>query len=293
SARDLPVKQILTNSLPAYKLLCQSYERYVKRDYSEVCKYEQQAIEIDSSFAWAAFMVATSAYSYLQNDEMAKQYIELAMKHRKRLPDLFEARIRQLNFRIADEPEKALELSKLLVELNPGNFSFRQTLVNDYYLQDQYEEALEQVKTLQALRNDPCELFYLEGNMLLRMGEIKEGIERTLSCQEAHPNNASLAQILGELYLADEQYDQAAQWFQRAELLESNYLDWDKLQPHLSFMQDSAEAKELPTTYKQLSGKYFGFSSAAFYFNVSTNGRLLFINGSRQQKYPYYPVSST
>ncbi|MEL6846817.1 MAG: hypothetical protein AAFP02_26735, partial [Bacteroidota bacterium] len=27
--------------------------------------------------------------------------------------------------------------------------------------------------------------------------------------------------------------------------------------------------------------------------NVSTNGRLLFINGPRQQKYPYYPVSST
>ncbi|MEL6845356.1 MAG: hypothetical protein AAFP02_19285, partial [Bacteroidota bacterium] len=290
TARDLPMRQILTNSIPAYRTLCQSYEGYLKQDYSKIGLYEKQAVGMDSSFAWAALMTATTAYSFLQSDEMAKKYIDLAMKHRKRLPEVFDAKVRQLNYRIADEPEKALELSKLLVELHPGNFSYRQNLINDYYSQDQFGAVMEQIEILQSLREDPCELFYLEGNTLLRMGEIKKGIERTLSCQRSYPNNASLAQTLGELYLADEQYEKARQSFQRAELLESSYLDWDKLEPHLSYMQDSIDRKDLPDLYENLVARYYHNRSTLFYFDVNTNGQLLFINGPRQQKYPYYPV---
>ncbi|MFK7920999.1 MAG: hypothetical protein AB8H47_03535, partial [Bacteroidia bacterium] len=81
-------------------------------------------------------------------------------------------------------------------------------------------------------------------------------------------------------------------WFQRAELLESQYLDWDNLEPHIPFMQDSADMIDFPDLYQRLSGRYYGEASTVFYFNVSTNGHQLYVNGPRQQKYPYYPVGS-
>ncbi|MEL6846683.1 MAG: hypothetical protein AAFP02_26050, partial [Bacteroidota bacterium] len=211
------------------------------------------------------------------------------MEHRKRLPDIFEAKVRQLNFRIADEPEKALELSKLLVELNPVNFSYRSVLLNDYMSQDMYEEALAQVSAIHQLTGDPCADFFAEAAILLRLGRIKEGIERGLRCQEAESDNARVIQSLGELYLADGDYEQATQAFQRADLLESNFLDWDKFSAHLRYMQDSVP-QDLTTLFPRIIGRYYRSGSTVPYFDVSTIGSLLFITGERQLKYySYYP----
>ncbi|MEL7340563.1 MAG: hypothetical protein AAGM67_08770, partial [Bacteroidota bacterium] len=282
--------QILTSSFPAYQRFCKAFMQYAKGDYSKMGRYEQEAIGMDSSFAWAAFTVANKAFQSLRNDDLAQQYIQIAMEHRKRLPDIFEARVRQLGFRIADEPQKALELSKLLVELNPGNFSYRSVLINDYMSQDQYEAALEQVKFIQQHNDNRCTEFYLEGTILLRLGRIEEGIERGLSCQEAEPDNAFLVQTLGELYLADEKYELATQMFQRADLLESKNLNWDKFSAHLSYLQDSMP-EDIPALQKTLSGSYYRPSSTISYYEVSTYGQLLFIVGERQIKYfSYYPV---
>ncbi|MEL7532336.1 MAG: hypothetical protein AAFN10_13545, partial [Bacteroidota bacterium] len=78
----------------------------------------------------------------------------------------------------------------------------------------------------------------------------------------------------------------------KPELLESQYLDWDNLEPHISFMQDSADKIDFEALFQGLTGRYYSDRTMAFYFNVSTNGHQLYINGPRQQKYPYYPVSS-
>ncbi|MEM6347126.1 MAG: adenylate/guanylate cyclase domain-containing protein [Bacteroidota bacterium] len=290
--RDLPTQQILTSSMPAYQRYCEAFIKILNGDFTGYVGGLAEATEIDSTFAWGAYTAAQAYYQYLRSDESSIKAIDLAMRHRKRLPEVFEARVKQLKFRIYDEPEKALQLSQLLVELHPGNFSFSQTLINDLFMQERYEEVLTEIDRLQAMRKDPCELFYVEGNCLLRLNKIREGLKRTKACQEASPNSASLAQMYAEFFLADGKYEEAGKWFQRAELLESQYLAWDKLAPHIDFMQDSADKINFEALYEGLTGRYYSDRIMTFYFNVSTNGHQLYINGPRQQKYPYYPVSS-
>lgn len=290
--RDLPVQQILTNSLPAYQKYCEGFILALEGDLSAYVSTIAQAVELDTTFAWGAYTTAQAYYQYLRSNESSQSSIDLAMRHRKRLPELFEARVRQLKYRIYDEPEKALQLSQLLVELHPGNFSFSQTLINDLFLQERYEEVLAEINRMQAMQKDPCDMFYIEGICLLRLNKITEGIKKTKVCQEASPNSANIAQTLAEFYLADQNYEEARSWFQRAELLESRVLDWDNLEPHIAFMQDSADEIDILNLYQSLTGRYYGEASTAFYFNVSANGYQLYVNGPRQQKVPYYSVSS-
>ncbi|MEL7533297.1 MAG: adenylate/guanylate cyclase domain-containing protein, partial [Bacteroidota bacterium] len=66
--RDLPVQQILTSSIAAYKTYCEGFILALDGDYSGYVKSIAKSIEIDSTFSWGAYSTAQAYYQYLRSD---------------------------------------------------------------------------------------------------------------------------------------------------------------------------------------------------------------------------------
>ncbi len=199
---DLPFAEAFTSNIVAY-------ESYSLFSWAENMKYLEKAIALDSTFARANHVMATFLYLYSPSSLGAREAIDQGMRFRKRLPEIFETNLKLTYFQIYDQPDKAITLLKIKLEMNPGDPNLIRTFTNYLYFTSRYEELLtwrEKLEMLDPIPNnqiDVSEALLLNGRFAEAGQIITEIVDQHPNQQDALTNLAFFYAITGKAYLSD------------------------------------------------------------------------------------------
>lgn len=287
--KDLPVWQFLTASEEAFQHFGSGL---YDRNNGMFFPFEKfnQALTADSTAAWIAMYTSNMLHRFQRSKQMAIQLSEQAMRHRKRLPDIFEAEIRQLYYEVHDQPEQALQLTQMLAKLHPENTSYQTSLISQYFMQDDYEATLETINQYRELIGDPHASIDAQMISLLRLDRAQEAIPILQAYIKEHPGEADKLVKLGQLYTATEDWDQATQTFEQAILLSPESKSYQRLLESIRFSKDSSSFLN-PEALKEFEGTYWVQNYTGFELHIQErNGRLI-AHATNQSKYELYPLS--
>ena len=220
--QDLPVADMLTESIEAYRYLVEAY-RLVTYDqnWPEATAAVRRSTEIDPTNAFGH--VLDYGVSLLGNDNAnAARAIEAAMQHSYKLPENLQYQLKTQYYDFSQEADKALAVAEMRVELFPGDVQGRLVLAQLYSLRDRIPETMEQFEAI--LETDPSQHQYLQQLGALARGEgdfeLAEDYYRRYA--DANPDDyqsytqtASLQRLVGD-------FDEAKRTYERALLLEPN-----------------------------------------------------------------------
>ena len=289
TAKDLPLAEYLTDDLDAYESFCKGIISGYYGNRPKSFQFFDKAIERDPSFAWSHFLVSRNHHVFQRSEQKAQHHIQQAMMYRSRLPDVFEASVRQLNYRINGEPEKALKLMEMLVQLNPRNSVMRFNLIQEYMLQNEYQLALDAIREYQKVFKEPFAQAEKEAFCLIALNKEAEGIRRAKSYLKDNPNLGGGHFALGEFYTHSEKWEEARSQFERMELIEPENHVVPQMLEVIDFLEDSSEfiTKDL---YQSFDGTYVT-SYHNFEFQVIPEGRKLFLQVKNQRRTILYPIN--
>jgi len=192
-AKDLPVKDITTDSLSAWRML--TYSMYFGGE-SRV-PYLNKAVGIDPGFALAykcLFM-----YDIFEGPQgEAPRAFNKAMEHIYRLPDKeqVDLKVKYYNYQEHDV-DKIIALLQPWCELHPEDIDMRKQLAENYLFKENNERAYKEYKNI--LKTAPEEY-----DIYLNLGEITRKDKEADSYYEEYvkhyPNDLEAYLIIGENY---------------------------------------------------------------------------------------------
>lgn len=286
--KDLPLTQQLSENVGAVEKMIIGVSNFGK-NLSRVFKQLKEAEEDDESFAMASYLNALLHHQLSFSREQAVKSIANAMKHRKRLSETMETNIRMLNYRIQGEPEKAVQLAKMMADLRPAQADLQSALANEYRMLGQWENALESVKRYQIARDDPNAMIEFELHTYFVLGRIEEGIKKGEAFVKNNPEKLDAIKQLGKLYLKAGEYAKAKPLFEKATLLDPESPYWDRFLDHITFMEDSASFMTEAYLHKLLGDYEVEFRKLSI--GIEADAPLLKMNILNQPDYPLFPSS--
>ncbi|MEM6802488.1 MAG: adenylate/guanylate cyclase domain-containing protein [Bacteroidota bacterium] len=286
--KDLPLTQQLSENIEAVEKMIIGVSNFGK-DLGKVFKQLKEAEEDDESFAMASYLHAMLHHQLSFSREQAVNSIANAMKHRKRLSETMETNIRMLNYRIQGEPEKAVQLAKMMADLRPAQADLQSSLANEYRMLGQWENALESVKRYQIARDDPNAMIEFELHNYFVLGRLEEGIKKGEAFVKANPEKLEGIKQLGKLYLKAGEYGKAKPLFEKATLLDPESPYWDRFLDHISFMEDSASFMTEAYLSKLLGDYEVEFRKLSI--GIEADPPFLKMNILNQPDYPLFPTS--
>ncbi len=154
----------------------------------------------------------------LLND--AKRSFERALEIKPNY-NLAKGQIALVHYRLGNHQE-AIRRYEEVLERSPGDDAGWNNLAGSYVATQQYEAALECYKKAIALNPYYVDALGNAGAVNGMLGRHEEAIKYLLQAAQLAPNNASYQQYLGLSYQALGQGERAAQYFQRAQALQSS-----------------------------------------------------------------------
>ena len=287
---DLPVSQVLTNSEEAYKAFIDGIIESTRTGSGALEKLTNAA-DKDPTFAWANYMVSMFHHRYQRSEAKAKEYASRAMKHRSRLPDIFEINVRILKYKVNGENEKALKLTEMLVELHPGNESYLNNLISEYFEQNQYEKLIKKIEEKRKITGKPNANWQLEIIAYQRMGELKKAEKLAEKLIKENPNNTQALGILGKVYLSSQDWEEAREIYEKLSLLIPDFRYIDSVWKHIDFMENGGEEIDFDDLYEEFVGQYWIENFANFEVDIVAEEELLYIYPPSQSKMQLFATS--
>ena len=270
---DLPFTEAFTSNIEAYK----NYSLFF---WTGQIKHLEQAIAFDSTFALANFVLAQYLYGSSVSVLGAKEAIHQGMRHRKRLPENLRSRLKTLYFQINDQPEKAIALLKMQLEMNPGNNTILETLTQYFYLTASYEELLAWRRKLATLDPEP----YREINVaeaLVLNGRFEEAGQTIFKILDRYPNHRNATGSLATYYALTGQFHQADSFLQKIIIQNPEF---EPLAKHyLAAFQYAKEHLPTPESLIKYKGLYKHHHNAAEY-DINIIGSVLLVKGRAHMK---------
>lgn len=288
---DLPLSEILTR-VPA------AYESYARGLYVAMQSRDprffflmEQAVRLDSTFAWAAFSYANLLYYYQRRGEQLHQHLALATEHIDRMPELYSVYLRQLAYKVEGKNEKALQLLQLMAELEPGEESHWLQLVNESYNQSKYQLCLDAILQARELNQDPTYMQIQEARCLLWLGRSEEGLVVIDAYLRTHTNNQQAMLLKGQLLLAQGQLVQAKQLYQQGSLLFDNASSFEAMLAHCSYAEEPANMTKAQAA--PFLGQYWVSSLTAFRFDLTYVLGYLAFQAPSQPRFLLYQMNDS
>lgn len=289
----LPLSAFMTDSEEAFQKLCEGivYGDKYPNEFGEIHELISQSIALDSSFAWAHYFLADFHNTHHISKRVARKHLDLAMRHREKLPknQELEMQIRLLNFRMLEQQKDALVLAELLHNHRPNDVSLLLNLIQEYFRQNKYEEALEGISKYRSLQGDPHALIPLASQSLIRMGDDEEATENLIQIIEEDGMNGEALLWLAKTYLTQEEWDEAEKSLNRFNLLYPDFPEYAPLMEHISFMRDSSNSIS-PELFESFEGTYWaaGISDRSSHKIIAKDGSLYFqFEGNRRLERMY------
>ena len=250
---NLSVQEALTDNLEAFKL------HYIATSRLEhFYRNMEKAIELDSSFAYAAIALGMRNHRYGRGELETRLIIEQAMRHRKRLPLEDQMRVRVYQHIIDKEWERAEQLLKIQLEIDSNNEAYNQELNRVYNLTSKFDKIVKQTKN-QFNRNPNPSTAYQVVEALLLKGMADKAISRAKTFLKTYPQNIDLLDLLSQAYIMNNELDAAKATIERIILIDPD------VEPRMSKTTDAIKyLKTHPIDQQGLAkftGKYRAYHS--------------------------------
>lgn len=219
--KDMPVSEILTNSLPALEQYIAGENAVIfNQDWKGALEYIKQSVKEDPTFALAYFELQ-AIYMLSNQGEKIAQVIPSLMKHLYKLPERDQLYVKQFYYyNIKQDADKGFNVVKMWVELYPDDIEAHASLAGIYVQMNQLDDAILEYKHILEL--DPEQHFYLQtiGSVYEQKGEFEEALKYYEQYAEKFPNKYESFTAIGGLYKTMGDYEQAKASYEKALLIE-------------------------------------------------------------------------
>ena len=215
--KDLPISEIATSSLSAYRSHVYAYyHATVRADLAEGLAHVTDAVATDPQFAMA-HMLRFSLQLALNDIENGKQSLEEAMRLLYKLPERSQFEIKVVYYwLIRQDSDKALVAAGMYAELYPQDIAAHQMLAEFYGMKGDKERAIAAFERILEL--DPGRADALTG-----IGQLQESMGDFAAARDYYEQYASevpsdpqafitlgnLERLLGDPHAAGRQYEKA------------------------------------------------------------------------------------
>lgn len=291
---DLNLRSYFTPSEEAFEKLCKGllYKRENSGAFNDIHDLLESAVNIDSSFAWGHYVLSDFHNTHRINRQVADKHIALAMKYREELPLNQNIQIRLLNYRIKEQQKESLTLANFLHKSRPTDANLLLNLINEYFRQGKYEEAIKEIGEYRALKGAPNALLDLLSQSLIRLDRVDDAIQQLELVLNRNSMFAEALLWLGKAHLANKDFDKAQEILEELNVLKPNQTEVLNLQSHISFMLDSADIFSTDY-YESLTGTYWaaGISKRSSHEIFLENGQLYYQFEGSENREGMYPLS--
>ncbi len=274
-AIDLPFREMVTREPEAFLAL-------VKGIRDQDLRLIEEAVEKDSTFALASYFHAN--FSYSQGSIEAEYAIEQAMRHRKRLPYIWQIEILSDNHLMNQDWDKAEQLLRAQLEIDPTDVETFNSLATLYTRTGQFEKMYRIKK--QEYDLNPGGVKALEvAKAALIIGRQKEALEYIQGVLEKDPRNVFALHLLSEVYTHQRNYSAAREVLENIVLFNP---DTDPLiQIQLAALDFLDGGSENPEWVSSVAGAY-RLGGGMTFFIREVNG-FLFNRAENQGGFFTYP----
>ena len=217
---DLPVSELLTNSMLAYKEFIKGSNLvYLYNDYENSIDCFEKAVKEDPTFAmsyWGLY------YSYINTNQPQKSLkaIQSTIQYIYKLPENLQFGVKEEYYLVTEKPEKHFAILKMWVKLYPRDIRGHFRLATEYLKNNQLDKAISEYHCIYKI--DPERHYYLRyiGNIYLIKGEFKEALKYFKQHKKLYPNDYKSFSALGELYFTMGDYSRAKDYYLDAQVIE-------------------------------------------------------------------------
>ncbi|MFQ5865288.1 MAG: protein kinase, partial [bacterium] len=218
--KDLPISDIGTNSVSAFKYFASGYHAIeFKNDWDTALKYLEQAVEEDSTFA-AAQLYLAEVYWLSNQSEKAETAIQASMQHIHKLPENFQFLAKYYYYFLKQDIRKADRVVKMWVELYPDDIEAHVNLASLYQERNQPDEALAEYQRILQLDSERYDVLQKMGSIYEGKGEFEQALKYYKQYAEEFPDKYESFTALGGLYKTLADYEQAKSYYEKALLIE-------------------------------------------------------------------------
>jgi len=222
-AKDLPVSELLTSSIPAYRSYVDAARSSISADdYEGMLTHLEEAVAQDPQFAVAHF-VRFGLYFNLNRTEEAESALEAAMQFIYRLPERDQFELKTVYYLLVkQEPGRALTAAGMYAELYPQDIQAHLLLSQLYLARGDRARAIATLE--RVLELDPGRI-----DVLLRIGGLYEAegeFEVALGNYERYaaesPSDPGTFITLGNLRSLRGEHEVARHEFEKALIIDPN-----------------------------------------------------------------------
>lgn len=212
---DLPLSEILTNSVEALYYYSKYIESQVLGNSEEKLYLLEHAINKDPDFAMAYLQSAQAKFQMTKFTE-AKEAIGQAIRLLYKLPERQQFMIKYVYYVLSQEPDKVISILEMWTDLFPDDLAAHTIAAIRYYYQGMNDASINEYKEI--LRIDPEQYQYLNtlGNLYLLIGQNDSALYYYQIYANLFPQESRSYLKLGDYYesvcnwaLAKENYNKA------------------------------------------------------------------------------------
>ena len=219
-AKDLPIQEILSNSIPAYKMCITGFNAIIfDNDYKIAIDNLEQSVKDDPNFAFA-YTKLWELFTLTNQSLKAEKSLQHIMHYIYKIPETIQFQIKYTNYVLNQEQEKAFAVLKMWVELYPDDTSARANLALNYWDRNQMDEAILEYKYILEL--DPEEFDYIKkiGSIYEQIGEFEKALKYYKQYADQLPKVYRSYTAIGDLYYNMGDYQQAQSYYEKALIFE-------------------------------------------------------------------------
>lgn len=220
SAKDLPIAEIYTSSLSALKYFTKGFvQTNLYNDWPKGTTLMEKAIQEDPVFAIAQLQIAENYFSNNQTDKV-KATLQNTMDNLYKLPERQQFQAKFFYYLIQQNPDKALAVVKMWVELFPEDIMAHEMLAERYILKNMFHKTISEYEVILEL--DPEQVKYIRriGDLYEEMGELDSAMMYHQKYADQFPQDYLSYKNIGEIYLIQADFENAKANFEKALLLE-------------------------------------------------------------------------
>jgi tetratricopeptide (TPR) repeat protein len=217
---DLPVAEMFTPSL-------QALEHYVNgvnsiwqdNDYERAVSELIQAVTIDPAFAMAYWLL-WGAYIELNRGEQAREAMNQALKHKYRLPENQQYKLKNDYYELREDPEAWLENARRWAALHPAAAGAHETLAEHYERVNDFEAAIGERKILFEIDPQRYSELHAIGALYENLGDDDKALDYYEEYAELHPDKHESYTTLGWFHWRRGDYNDARYYYKKALLVD-------------------------------------------------------------------------
>jgi FimV-like protein len=219
--RDLPISELHTQSLTAFRALVDALLAMTRNDWSGAAAKLENAVAEDPSYA-GAHMVRFVAYLFLNDSETAMQALEAGLEHDYKLSERGQFAAKVAYYRLArQDMEKAQAVVGMWSELYPDDLAAHSVRAQLYAQAGELERAIESYERILELDPGQFDALRVIGEAYTQLGQYEAAESYYQQYAERFPDDARSFTPLGDLARLKGDHAEAKQHFERAQLLES------------------------------------------------------------------------